>query len=401
MRWWLFAFVLLAAACDPLPVPPSTPLPTPMMSTNWGMPSALTWGTTFDSPALYTDGNEIVLGAFERYNDTPTLTIYRNGIRTPSNIAARQPYELNLFPTESRGTLALWLDNDGTGIQKLYAARLNDAGFSERGSVAVSAGAVTRYAAAAMPDLGLWTVWSTPNAGESTLIGSRLDAQGRARTPQPLRVNADYPAIAVTNAGNALLFWLEGDRRDLYRGELTQTGLTLTANLAAAPWPFATADHLIALKTGIDNTHAYVIWQTLAGSGINEVWYTTGALTGTTMPAARPLRASTTQTAVQTGFNHGVAFAAAADPEGIAAEWASPAAGQNETLPVAAFAGDTLRILYFRDGDVYAAQVIGSLPRKPIASPRIAADGERDLALAWWLPDTHEEAILFLVESRR
>jgi hypothetical protein len=400
MRWWVLAFVLFAAACDPLPVPVSTPLPTPMMSTSWGMPSALTWATTFDSPALYTDGDEIVIGAFEHYKDTPTLTIYRNGVRTQSNIAARQPYELNLFPTDSRGTLALWLDDDGTGIQKLYAARLNDAGFSERGSVAVSSSAVTRYAAAALPDDGLWTVWSAPNAGESTLIGSRLDTQGRARAPQPLRVNADYPAIVVTNAGNALLFWLEGDRRDLYRGELTQTGLMLIANLAAAPWPFAAADHLTALKAGIDNTHAYIIWQILSASGINEVWYTSGMLSGTAMRGARRLRADMTDTVVQTGFNHGVAFASAPEAEGIAIGWASPARGQNETLPVATFAGNVLGILYFRDGDVFAAQTIGSLPRSLIAPPSIAADGERDLTLAWWYPDTQQEAVLYQVESR-
>ena len=401
MRWWVLAFVLFAAACDPLPVPVSTPLPTPMMSTSWGMPSALTWATTFDSPALYTDGDEIVIGAFERYSDTPTLTIYRNGVRTQSNVAARQPYELNLFPTDSRGTLALWLDDDGTGIQKLYAARLNDVGFSERGSIAVSSSAVTRYTAAAMPDDGLWAVWSTPNAGESTLIGSRLDAQGRARAPQPLRVNADYPAIAVTNAGNVLLFWMEGNRRDLYRSELIETGLTLVANLASAPVPFSAADHLIALKAGIDNTHIYIIWQTLAASGVNEGWYTSGMLAEKTMPGARLLRAITTQDSVQTGFNHGVAFAAASGNEGIAAVWASPAPGQNDTLPVATFAGDTLGILYFRGGDVFASQTIGSLPRKPIAPPRIAVDGERDLVLAWWLPDTRQEAVLFLVESRR
>lgn len=401
MRWWVVACVFLIAACDPLPVPVSTPLPTPMMSTSWGMPSALTWATTFDSPALYTDGDEIIVGAFEHYKETPTLTIYRNGVRTQSNIAGRQPYELNLFPTDSRGTLALWLDDDGTGIQKLYAARLNDAGFSERGPVTVSSSAVTRYAAAAMPDDGLWAVWSVPNAGESTLIGSRLDAQGRARAPQPLRVNADYPAIVVTNAGNALLFWLEGDRRDLYRGELTQTGLMLIANLAAAPWPFSAADHLITLKAGIDNTHAYIIWQILSASGINEAWYTSGMLSGTAMRGARRLRADTTDMVVQTGFNHGVAFASAPEDEGISIGWASPASGQNETLPVATFAGNALGILYFRNGDVFAAQKIGSLPRGLIASPSIAVDSERDLALAWWLPDTSQEAVLYLVESRR
>jgi hypothetical protein len=367
------------------------------------MPSTLTWATTFDSPALYTDGNETVTGAFERYNDTPTLTIYRDGVRMPSNIAARQPHDLNLFPTVSRGTLALWMDNDGTGIQKLYAARLNEAGFSERGAVAISSSAVIRYAAALMPDDSLWTVWSTPNAGESTLIGSRLDFEGRARAPQPLRTNADYPAIVVTNAGNALLFWLEGDRRDLYRGELTQAELTLVTNLAAAPWPFNAADHLLALNAGIDNTHAYVMWQILSASGIYEVWYTSGLLSGTTMPHARPLHVSTTSLAAQTGFNHGVAFVAASDSdsEQIVAEWAFPASGQNETLPVAIFATDTLGILYYRDGDVFAAQSIGSLPRSLIASPRIAVDSERDLILAWWLPDTPREAVLYLIESRR
>jgi hypothetical protein len=401
MRWWVFACVIVAAACDPLPAPAPTPLPTPEMNTSWGIPSALTWATTFDPPALFTDGNEIVTAAFELYDDTPTLTIYRDGVRMRSNIAARQPYELTVFPSTARGTLALWLDDDGAGIQKLFVARLNDAGFSERGSVAISSGAVTRYSAAVMPDGGLWTVWSTPNAGESTLIGSRLDAEGRARSPQPLRVDADYPALAVTNAGNALLFWLEGDRRDLYRGELTQSGLTLTTTLVAPPLPFAAADHLIALKAGVDNTHAYIFWQTLAASGANEAWYTSGKLLETAMRSARRLRIGPAEAAVQTGFNHGVAFAVVPDDGEVVVGWASPASGQNESLPVATFTDDTLGVLYFRDGEVFAAQSIGTLPRSLIAPPHIAVDDERDLALAWWLPDTRQEAVLYLVESRR
>jgi hypothetical protein len=401
MRWWVLACVLFAAACDPLPVPDSTRIPTPVMSTSWGMPSTLTWAATFDSPPLMTDGDMIVTAAFELYNDTPTLTIYRNGERMRSNIAARQPYELTIFPAPLSGTLALWLDDDGTGIKTLFVARLNDAGFSERGSIALSSVGVTRYAAALMPDDSLWTVWSSPNAGESTLIGSRLDAEGRARAPQPLRVNADYPAIAVTHTGNALLFWLEGDRRDLYRGELTQSGLTLAANLVGAPWPFNLGDHLIALKAGIDSTHAYVFWQTLAASGTSEVWYTSGTLSGTSMQSAQRLRTAITETALQTGFNHGVAFSAIQDNTATTIGWASPATGQNEALPVATFAGETVGIMYFRDGNVFAAQSIGTLPHKLIAAPSVAVDVERDIILAWWLPDTRQEAVLFLVESRR
>lgn len=400
MRWWAFLFVFLAAACDPLPTPVPTLPPTPEMSTSWGMPSALTRATTFDSPPLITNGNEAATAAFELYNDIPTLTIYRSGTGVRSNVSARQPYELLLFPAPSNGTLALWLDDDGTGIQKLFVARLNDAAFSERGSVAVSSGAVTRYAAAVMPDNSLWTVWSTPNAGEATLIGSRLDGEGRARTPQPLRVNADYPAITVTNAGNALLFWLEGERRDLYRGELTQSGLTLTSGLAASPWPFANADQLITFKAGLDTTHLYLFWQTLTASGLHEVWYTSGSLLDTTVKNAQQLRTAMTTASVQTGFNHGVAFATTPDDGKIAA-WASPATGQNETLPVATFGDDVLEIVYFRAGEPYAAQLIGTLPKNLIASPSIAIDAERDLVLAWWLPDTRQEAVLYFVESRR
>jgi hypothetical protein len=401
MRWWVLICMMLVAACDPLPPPIITPHPTPLMNTSWGMPSTLTWATTFDPPALFTDGAETVLGAFERHNDVLVLTIYRGGVRTRSNIAARQPHALTLFPAAMRGTLALWLDDDGTGSQKLFVARLNEAGFSERGSVAISSGPAIRYAAAALPDGTLWVIWSVPNAGESTMVGSHLDDEGRARSPEALRVNADFPALVVTNAGNALLFWLEGAQRDLYRGELTQTGLTLIERLAISPWPSAAADHLVRLEIGIDTTHAYIFWQTLSSSGSNEVWYTSGLLSETAVDDTHQLRVNTTDIQIQTGFNHGVAHTAERTDSGNVIEFASPAIGQNETLPVSVLSGKDLGLVYFHGGDAFAAQTVGTLERRLIAPPKVVADDERDLWLAWWLPDTVQEAVLYLLESGR
>jgi hypothetical protein len=401
MRWWVLICMMLVAACDPLPVSVSPPIPTPAMNTSWGVPSTLTWATTFDPPALFTDGAETVLGAFERHNDVLVLTIYRGGVRTRSNIAARQPHALTLFPAAMRGTLALWLDDDGTGSQRLFVARLNDTGFSERGSVAVSSGPAIRYAAAALHDGTLWAIWSVPNAGESTLVGSRLDDEGRARSPEALRVDADFPALAVTNAGNVLLFWLEGAQRNLYRGELTQAGLALVTRLATEPWLSASADHLIRLEVGIDTTHTYIFWQALSSSGSNEVWYTSGPLSETAVDGARQLRVSTTDTQEQTGFNHGVAYTAERTGSENVVEFASPAVDQNETLPVSVLSGHDLGLVYFRGGDAFAAQTIGTLERRLIAPPKVAADDERDLWLAWWLPDTVQEAVLYLIESGR
>ncbi len=233
------------------------------------------------------------------------------------------------------------------------------------------------------------------------LVGSRLDNEGRARSPQPLRVDADYPAISVTNDGNALLFWLEGDRQDLFRGELTQSGLTLVIRLAAAPWPHSTADQLIHLDTGLDATHTYVFWQVRSASGASEVWTTSGILRTSSMRSARRLRVFAGEDVAQTGFNHGIAFRAESSEAGANAIWASPAPGQNETLPTAVFMDGMLGVVYFRNGEVAAYQTLGTLARGLIAPPRITADDDRDLAFAWWLPDTHQEAVLYFIASRR
>ncbi len=371
------------------------------MNTVWGVPSALTWAATFDPPALLTDGTATLLGAFELHDDIPTLTLYRDGVRMRSNVSARRPHDLTLLPAPPLGTLALWLDDDGTGIQTLFSARLNDAGFSERGAAVVTSGAVIRYASAAMPDGSSWAVWSAPNAGEPTLMASRIDSAGRARSPQPLRVDADYPALAVTNAGNTLLFWLDGDRLDLFRAELTDAGLTMTTALASAPWPRRPADQLIRFDAGIDRTHAYVFWQIRGSSGWPEVWHASGALAAQGMSAAERLTISVADSTAQTGFNHGIAYNAKSAGAGTPVDWAQPARGQNETLPLAAFLDGGVGVLYFKDGSVIAQQTIGRLPRGLIAPPRIAADDERDLTIAWWLPDTPQEAVLYVVDSRR
>lgn len=398
-RYFLFVVVFLSAACEPNLAPRPTDASPTQLTSAWGVPTAVTWAPVSDMPALAAAGNSALLGAFELLNNKPTLVVYKDGVRSPSNVTSYSPHDLRLFSATENGSLAVWMDDDASGIQRLYAARLNDVAFSDRGPIEVSSGAVTRYAAAALPDNSYWMVWSTPVTGESALIGSRLDSQGRPRSAELLRSAADYPALAVTNAGNALLFWLETSRLDLFRGEVTDLGLTRINEVYREPWTRVISDQLMWLEVGIDLDYAYVFWQVRNGLGLSEVWVLSVPLdSAATNPAAR-LTISRSASTVQTSFNHGVAYAATSDSHGLATSWAQPAPEQNDTLPVAVMQSDSLCVTYFRDGRLIGIQTLAKLEQPLIAPPRIAITTERDLIVAWWQPDTLQEAVLFNVSS--
>lgn len=391
--------LLLCAACEPNRID-STPTPAAALETVWGPPTAVTWAPSFDTPALTVDDTTTLVGAFELINDIPTLVIYRDGVRSRSNVTAVNPYELALFAATELGALAFWLDTDSGGLQRLYAARLNDAAYAERGAIQVSAGAVTRFAAAAMPDNSYWVVWSAPASGESTLVGSRLDSLGRPRSAQTLRSDADYPAVAVTNNGGALVYWLDGQRLDLFGGELTDAGLTRVGEIPSGSWSRTTTDHLLRLEVGIDNTHAYVFWRVRNGLGLTEVWMKSMPLSNEESSSVVRLAVTRLTESVQTSFNHGIAFSAVQNPDGQRITWLQPASGQNETLPAAAMIDNQLCIVYFQGGRALGIQTVAELNAELIAPPRVAADENRDLVVAWWMPDTAAEAVLYLVNSR-
>ncbi len=391
--------MLLCAACEPSRIE-TTPTPVPVLETVWGAPTAVTWAPSFDTPALAVDGLKTLVGAFELINDTPTLVIYRDGVRSRSNITAVNPYELALFAATDLGSLAFWLDTDSGGLQRLYAARLNDVAYSERGAIQISSGAVTRYAAAAMPDNSYWAVWSAPASGESTLVGSRLDSLGRPRSAQTLRSDSDYPALAVTNNGGALLYWLDGERLNLFGGEITDSGLTRVGEIPSGSWTRTITDQLLRLEVGIDNTHAYVFWQVRSGLGLTEVWMKSTTLSNEeSIPVVR-LAVTRLSERVQTGFNHGTAFSAMQNLEGQRVTWLQPASGQNETLPASGMIDSHLTIIYFQAGRVVGSQTVAALDGELIAPPRVATDDNRDLVVAWWMPDNTAESVLYLVDSR-
>lgn len=398
---FLLLLALTLAACEEAYVFVPTPTPIPSLDTAWGRSRALTWAPTFDAPALATDGETTLLAAFETLDGKPTLVIYRNGLRGRSNITGIRPFSLTVFPAPENGALALWLDDDGSGTQKVYVARLSDTGFAEFAPIAVSSGAAARYAAARLPDGSIWAVWTSPVTGEPTLVGSRIDTEGRPRISQALQPDADYPALAVTNSGNVLLYWLGGTRLDLYRAELTDAGLTQRTEVASAPWQGTPADQLLSLTAALDMTSAYLFWQVRGASGDTGVWMLSTPITGTTAATAQRLAISASEETAQTSFNHGTATTAQLDAAGMPMLWAMPARGQNETLPVAVVMDGRIGIVYLRDGTVAAAQSLVPLSGHLIAPPNIAIDSQRDLVVAWWMPDTPQEAILYVVDSEQ
>lgn len=407
-----FFIILLLAACEPnRPAPTPTESPPPSVTataipetglkTAWGMANELASARSFETPALAISGETAVLAAFETLNGTPSLVTYLDNTRVETGLGASQPFSLTLHASGDNGTVALWLDTDESGIQKLYSAWLSADGLAPYGLVAVSANPVTRYTAATLPDKTIWVVWSTPVTGESALIGSRIDMAGRPRQPQPLRIAADFPALAVTQSGNALLYWLDGTQRGLYRGEVTDAGLTRISEISATPVTYAATDQLLRLDAGIDTTHAYLFWQILNSDGQRTIWILAAPIDGTNQTPATRLAISASETPAQTDFNHGTAYETYPDSAGIQARAVMPNSGQNETLPVTALTDDGLGVIYFRAGAPFAAQTLVRENIALVAPPALVTTDSRDLILAWWHAVTPQQAQLYSIGSRQ
>lgn len=325
--------------------------------------------------------------------------LYISGQRIETEIVASQPRSLKLARLPASRVLATWIDRDASGISTLYAAQVDRQGASLFGALAVSNSAVTRYDLIDMPVGGAWAVWSAAVSGEPTLVASRLDAAGRPRLPQLLKLDADYPALTTLNNGDVLLFWLQGEAQDLYRARLVDTGLTDLVQVSAAPWVGAAGDLLVGLSAGVSGTHGYVAFQTLTNAGHPRALLVSGPLDRPGWGTAQPVTPLINEEPFQTGFNHGVAFNAASAADAPEASWIAPARGQYDLMAAAAVVENRLNVLYFAQGTLVGAQDVTSLPSGLIAAPTLTVDDERDLTLAWWQPG-FDAALLYAISSR-
>lgn len=392
---------LLCACGSPSPHPTETPPPTSQPPESaWGAISRLATAPVFHPPALIGERDGFFTAAFTPLGTRWRLMLYRDDTSIETNLTADNPYALSLYPDGRDELFAVWLDYSGGRGGLLYVAKLSKTGVSDLGSILVSPDSAPQYSATPTADGRLWLVWSAAPIPESVLMVSQIDSQGRPRTPARLRMNAHHPALLYAD-GRTWLFWLTADDNHLYRAELTATQTldhitALSTGLAAAQGQIFTR-----LSVGVDTTMAYVFWQTQT-EGAGLVWWTSGKLTEPRWDAPRPLviNPDPSAQAPQAGYNHGDVQAATLGDQTVI-EWALPAVGQSDTLPVAIASEDGIGVLYWHEGAVIGVQTVVPAAIHLIAPPALAYDVERDLALAWWAVLDETAANLHVVYSRR
>lgn len=399
--WWVVVLALVACNLTEPPSTESAPTPAaslPPVQTAWGEAPALAQAPSISPPALAADRDGFTLAAFQPTGDgAERLTLFTDGQPIATPVTARAPYALTLHAAAEGGFFAVWLDHDPARGGQLTVARLTTDGRTD-GALLAAEMPVVRYSAAAQPDGSLWVVWSATPIPEPALFSSRIDRQGRARTPERIQAAADHPALLRAD-GRTWLYWLSDTDGTAYRAELTDAQLSevvrVTDGARRAP-----GDTLIGLSVGVDTTHAYLFWQVLGADGRGQVWWTTGAPTEGGWPPAIPLGLTTDPvTSPEAGFNHGALVGAGLGTE--LAGWALPASGQSDALPTAAVWSDGIGVVYWRGGIPFAAQIVVPSAPNLIAPPAVAYDTERDLALAWWDANSPVTATLYAATSRR
>jgi hypothetical protein len=393
-------WALVLAACAPSPALPPTQTPIPSISTAWGDSQVLARAPVFSPPAVMPERTGLLTAAFVAIARDSVLTLYRDDWPIPTRVLARDPYALTLHPASDLGLFALWMqpDVDGRG-GLLHVARLSADGQSTLGAVRVSDVPTVRYSALSQPDGGLVLVWHIPSAPEPVLYLTRIDGQGRPRTPAALPISGEHPTLLAHDG--QLWLYTRAPSGEVWRAPFIDDGLGDAQTVAGAP-DLAPDSALLHLSIGLDSTHRYLFWNALTADGSSEVWWSSGALNGNTPPSPpQPfhLRASDAP-APALSFNQSGAQAAIHAPDGIPVMWAQAAHGQSDVLPVAIQWAGQVGVAYVSGGQVLAAQAISTDAPPLIAPPSVAYDAERDLFLAWWRAGD-ETAELITAYSRR
>jgi hypothetical protein len=399
---WVILGVLMLAGCAAQPTPAPT-VTSQSVATRWGTAQLLTEFPAIEAPALTGQRDALTAAAFTPVNLDAALTLYRDGQAVPTRVVARNPYALGLYPAaRDGGYFVVWLQYTGGQASQLYVASLNADGTSTLGAVRVAEMPVVRYSAIPMPDGTLWLAWSATPIPESSVFISRIDGLGRARLPERITHNADYPALLRAD-GRTWLYWLSADHGALQRAELPENaGLGPIQALTGIGTPALNrGDRVAGFSVGADTANAYAFWDVERADGTRQAWWAAGSFTSVDGWAApRPLTlAVDAASSPQAGFNHGVLQGADVGAD-LWVTSALPVAGQSDVLPVAATWDDAIGIVYFSGGRPLAIQAVMDDAPPLIAAPRAAYNRARDLALAWWDAGSPQTARLFIVYSR-
>lgn len=322
------------------------------------------------------------------------------------------PYDQQIASAADNGYHLFWLDQTLENTTRLHAALVSESLEVIRGPVVISDESARRYTLLPNSDGSVWVIFSGSELYYPRLYTRYLDARGRPRLEPATNIatDADWPTVAVTNAGQHYLFWIGHTDGKIYRA-LFQDGVVENPTALLDTVPLNTGDRLTAFQAALDRTHQYLFWDISRMDGSAETWFSTSPLDKQEWQQPRRVGVNGTYTtffsnlgqdapSLETGFNSGLTYAAS---EGDTwAGWIMPLRGQFDVLPVAAQVQDTdprLAIIYFFSGSLVGYQEIAQ--SRVIGLPALYTDRDRFLYLAWAEPIPGEAANLKVATLRR
>jgi hypothetical protein len=389
LRWrtQYIVFLLLLVGCTAVTAQPE------VLLSSWGIILTLGQAEQADAPSVWASPNGVRvswIGADETgiHQDIRTANLEGLSERVVLPLPPANPYDQMMLPASDERVHLLWLDTHDNQPH-LYSAIITPDHQVERGPTLVSDETARRYTAVGNGDGSLWTVWSGGKLYEPRLFARQVDSAGRPTFRENYQIarDADWPTIARTNDGTLHLFWIQPSDRQVMGGQLVDGQVEnvqpITQTIQLQP-----GDRLTDFSAGFDLTHGYLFWNVTRADGTAETWYTSGAVnTGNwAMPQQLGINREaicqtdcTTTATIQTGLTTGATFSAEEGADW--ASWASPLAGQFDTLPLAVQVGDEIGVIYLQNGNVagYWGVTTGDL----IGKPNLTADSDRYLYLTW------------------
>lgn len=367
----------------------------------WGMVLHLGQAEQRSAPQLWATSERLTavwVGADANgiYHHSRTLTSSGLSSTTVLPLSPIHPYGQRLFAASGDNLHLLWLDANAEGETRLYAAVISPERTLVRGPILVSDQRTLRYAAVPDRNGALWVVFSGGLVAEPGLYAVYLDAEGRPRRDITRIISdADWPSFAQTNDSASLLFWRRPSDGTVQRARFADGSLDEATVIT--PIPLLPGDRLEDLSAAVDNSHEYVFWTVTRASGQTETWWASGLPDSGDWQAARLGIAADPYQLIETGFNTGLVFTALAGEKRVS--WASPLAGQFDTLPVAAQSENALAMVYFRDGEIAGYQEIVQ-ETKLIGVPDLKADRDQFLYVSWAQPGADGTADLWLASLK-
>ena len=389
--WLLLAVIVVG--CGPVQADQSV----------WGTITTIATAQQGTAPAFWPENGSITaawIAADERgvHQDAQTFASELTQDTVVLPLPPVHPYAQQLLPAQNGNWHLLWLDaSPDTGEIHLYSALLSPDLTVLRGPTAISEQLTLRYAVISGAGGGVTVVWSGGLLSEPTLYLQHIDARGLPGTPTPITYNGDWPTVTHSSDGITHLFWLQ--EGNLHYGQIQGNNLEHVTRIAQGPQP-RFGDRLHNLSAAVDSTHLYLFWNiTRSGSADAESWVLAAQQAAPTWTPPARVSVATGDDTLETGFNSGTVKTAQRG-DTITLRWASPAAGEYDTLPVAVAADDSVGIVYYQSGDVAGYQQIASTTRL-IGLPAIRIDRDRHIYLAWAEPLDSGAAALNLTATRR